>query len=402
MKKLAVLMSLLGLMSFLPIQPILPINPIQAQNAADSSLRRTLDSLDADWDAPMAKGIRFNLLGNSFFVDNEYFGDRVCGYTLPGFRLMPNLTWKISHGVSVTVGASWLHFWGAHGYPAGSAYGIMPAYSDSNTTALHVVPVMQVQYYIPRGPILTIGTLDPSTHRLPLPLYNSELEYAADPENGIELYYDNNWVTADLWVDWREFIFSRSPYQERFIAGLSGDLHLYWQDWKFYIPLHFLGRHTGGQGLAQHMPVQNVFNASAGLGFNKPFGEDNMFDVSCRTMWFHQKGDPTIPFSSGWGLYPEARILLWNKLLMTASYWTGHNFVPLLGQWHYSNLSAMDGNITYDRTRVLTFRANYEWRPWRQNYLLQLQGTVYHYLPENRTQYSIGCVFSFYPTLRLK
>jgi hypothetical protein len=62
----------------------------------------------------------------------------------------------------------------------------------------------------------------------------------------------------------------------------------------------------------------------------------------------------------------------------------------------------MDGNITYDRTRVLTFRANYEWRPWRQNYLLQLQGTVYHYLPENRTQYSIGCVFSFYPTLRLK
>lgn len=400
MKKLLVLMVLMGLMGVFPIQSIIPINTIQAQTNDDNAIQRTLDSLEANWDDPKAKSIRFNLNGNSFFVDNEYFGDRLCGYTLPGFRLIPNLTWRLNREVSIVIGANWLHFWGAHGYPGG-LYGIMPEYSYS-TVALHVVPVMQVRYDVPLGPTLTIGTLNPSTHRLPLPLYNPELEYGTDPENGVELNYDNKWVTADLWVDWCEFIFSHSPYQERFIAGLSGDLHIYCQDWKLYLPLHFLGRHTGGQGLAQPMPVQNVFNAAAGLGINRPIGENVYLDVTCRTMWFHQKGDPTIPFTSGWGLYPEVRTLLWNKLLLTASYWTGHNFVPLLGQWHYSNLSAMENYLTYDRTQVLTFQADYTWRPWRQNYQLKLQGSVYHYLPERQTQYSIGCIFSFNPTLRLK
>lgn len=406
MRKLPGLMGLMGIMGILSIMSIMPINSIQAQSPADSAFQCFLDSIDANidatWDNPKAKGIRFTLYGNSFFVDNEYFGDRIEGYTLPGFRLVPNLTWRLNHDISITIGASWLHFWGAHSYPAGSTYGIMPAYSDSDNTALHIVPLMQVKYEIPLGPTLTVGTLDPSSHDLPLPLYNPELEYAADPENGVELEYHTNWMTADLWVDWREFIFNKSPYQERFIAGFSGDLHLYWQDWTFYMPLHFLGRHTGGQGLAQRMPVQNVFNAAAGLGFNRPFGENVYLDVTCRAMWFHQKGDPTIPFSTGWGLYPEVHTLLWNKLLLTASYWTGHNFVPLLGQWHYSNLSSVDGNLTYDRTQVLTFRANYRWRPWRENFVLNLQGSIYHYLPEKRTQYSIGLIIGFHPTLRLK
>ena len=47
-------------MGFLPIKPILPINPIHAQDT-----NRVLLHVD----------------GSTFFIDNEYFGDRISGYT---------------------------------------------------------------------------------------------------------------------------------------------------------------------------------------------------------------------------------------------------------------------------------------------------------------------------------
>lgn len=352
--------------------------------------------------------------GSAFFIDNEYFGDRVSGYTLPGFVLQPKVEWRLHHDVSLKGGFHWLHYWGAVNYPSVTAYGAYPLY-DSVSRPIHILPWMQAKVRLSNQWELTLGSLDASGHNLPMPLYNEELALVGDPEAGFELKGHNNWMTLDVWTDWREYIWDRSPVPERFTAGLSGDLHLYVSDWNFYIPLHFVVQHEGGQNMSVSHNVNNNFNAATGLRVSKPWRKKH-FDLSCRVMWYHQQGNAAIPFSKGWGIYPLLTITDGLNYKLSASYWHGKDFVPLLGSWHFSNLSTNTPNLTFDRTRVVTLQAGWMKRfpNWPSKCHLWIYGTLYHYLPStgtfadgttqeygHRNQYSVGASLMFYPTVRL-
>lgn len=397
------LLGLMGLMGIMGILSIMPINSIQAQSPADSAFQHFLDSIDANYRNPRAKGnISFNLDGAIFFINDEYFGQRIEGYTLPGFRLVPKIQWNLSWDVSLQGGLHWLNYWGAHSYPATTSYGVLPNYSDTSTL-MHVVPWLQAKYHATNRLTLTFGSLDPSTHMLPLPLYNPELTYVADPEQGLEAEVKLPWLKGDVWVDWREFIWNQSPRQERFTMGASGCLRLFCADWHFYMPLHFIGQHVGGQTLATTTPIQNNFNASAGLGVSRPLPHSDITaDLSCRLMWYHQQGNTAVPFNNGWGVYPELSVYFPIHWYLSVSYWTGHNFVPLLGSWLYSNLSSVDGTITFDRTDVLTAQLVYSHHPWGEDYALKVYASAYYYPLEQQLQYAIGCSFGFSPSIYLK
>jgi hypothetical protein len=42
--------------------------------------------------------LRFNIYNYNFFVNNEYKGVRVSGYTLPGFRFTPTISYNLNDG----------------------------------------------------------------------------------------------------------------------------------------------------------------------------------------------------------------------------------------------------------------------------------------------------------------
>ena len=101
-----------------------------------------------------------------------------------------------------------------------------------------------------------------------------------------------------------------------------------------------------------------------------------------------------------------------NRWILAASYWHGKDFVPLMGSWHFSNLSANTAGLTFDRTRVITLQAFWTWTPWACQ--LHVYGNLYHYLPStgtfadgstkdygHRNQFSVGAVILFYPTVKL-
>ncbi|MBR1549826.1 MAG: hypothetical protein IJ634_04235 [Bacteroidales bacterium] len=351
--------------------------------------------------------------GTHFFIDNEYFGDRVSGYTLPGFVLRPKVEWRLHESVTLTGGVHWLHMWGAKGFPSVMTYGAYPDYSDT-ASSLHLLPWMQATVKFSPQLKLVMGNLE-AGHGLPEPLYNFEQGLAGDPEAGIQLTSWGRWHEVDIWADWREYIWNLSPRPERFTGGLSGELRMYWIDWKIYLPVHFVGQHEGGQRLAFSHRIKNNFNAAAGLGVSKPWGEASYWDLSCRLMWYHQRGNDSIPFTTGWGIYPELKMTLNYHWLLSLSYWHGENFVPLMGSWHFSNLSANTAGLTFDRTRVATLHAGWYWDPgWRAKASLYLFGTLYHYLPStgtfsngtsreygHRNQIAFGAVLSFHPTIRL-
>lgn len=358
--------------------------------------------------------------GSTFFIDNEYFGDRVRGYTLPGFVLQPKVEYRLSDKVTLKGGFHWLNYWGARNYPVTSAYDAYPRY-DSISRPMHLLPWLQARIDFTPKLTLLLGCLDNGNHDLPMPLYNYERAVVGDPEAGLELMFSSPGLEMDFWTDWREFIWYRSPILERFTMGFSGKLYNDFGRWTLYLPLHFIAQHEGGQSMADaadSLPNNSNFNAAAGLGIIMyEFTDHSHLDFSCHAMLYHQHKNPTVPFTKGWGIYPEVKLIgdHWSFL---ASYWYGKDFVPLMGSWHFSNLSANTAGLTFDRTRVITLSARWKWSPFdkpgHSSCFLTLHGTLYHYLPstgtsadgatheyDHRNQFTIGVAFNFAPTITL-
>lgn len=391
MRKLLGLIGLLGLMGMLPIEPILPIGPITPIHAQDSSSI----SLRAD--------------GYLFFIDDEYFGRRIEGYTLPGFRLNPKVVWSNGKHLTLSGGVSWLHYWGAHNYPNTMSYGVLPNHSDT-ATSMHVVPWLQAKIQLAEWLELTLGSLaSDDNHYLPTPLRDVEREVAADPECGLKLSAWGDlgkdwWGSAEWWIDWREFIWNNSPRQERFTMGLSGQLRydIPSSDFSLSLPLYFLAQHVGGQVLSTTTPIQNNFNASSGLGVLYSWDDPWTIGLHCLAMWYHQYGNTAIPFTDGWGLYPMLKIIYNQRLGLEISYWQGERFVPLLGSWLYSNLSSVDGTTVFDRTQLLSFNATYNWHPEGEPFNLHIGGSAHYDIGERQPQFAIQCALFFHPSIRLR
>lgn len=385
MRKILGLIGLMGLMGLIPVNPI---NPIHAQDTNTIDLR---------------------IDGYLFFIDDEYFGRRIEGYTLPGFRLNPKVVWSNNKHLTLSGGVSWLHYWGAHSYPNTMSYGVLPNYSDT-ATLMHVVPWLQAKLQLAKGLELTLGSFDPDDiHNLPTPLRDIEREVAADPECGIMLSAWGDigkdwWGTADWWIDWREFIWNNSPHQERFTMGLSGKLHYYIPstDLSLIMPLHFLAQHVGGQVLATTTPIQNNFNAASGLGIQYDLTEPWAVGLHCLAMWYHQHGNTAVPFDNGWGLYPYLKVIYGKRWGIEISYWQGERFVPLLGSWLYSNLSSVDGTTVFDRTQMLSFHAYYNWKPQNEPFNLHIGGLAHYDIDEQQMQYAVHCALYFHPSQRLR
>ena len=375
------LICLMGLMGLIPIQPIGLFNTIMAQDSARLALR-----VDA----------------SQFFQDNEYFGLHAEGYTLPGFYLRPVVEWHVTPLVTLEAGAHWLHFWGARNYPSAHSLDVWQRESDT-ATAAHVLPWVRVEMAWKRERAewrVVMGNLRP--HKLPMPLYNPERLYAADPEAGVQMMMDAKHFDLDVWVDWREYIWQRSSRQERFTAGVSSQWATSFGKWGVLVPLHVIGQHVGGQGLAEHKPVQNHFNGAIGL-MGQLRGENFELTGGCYAMGYTQKNAPDIPYKRGWGLYPvvNGKCALWGgELGMDAGYWHGHGFVPLLGSVLFSNVAYVDG-ITYFRyNRMMSIGANYRWKIECGE--LKVEGRWYRYFEKkDPSQYSVGVFIDLAPRLTI-
>ena len=186
--------------------------------------------------------------------------------------------------------------------------------------------------------------------------------------------------------------------------GLSGKIHLDIpsSDFSITLPAHFIAQHVGGQVLAQTTPIQNTFNAAGGLGINYYATDRWTIAIKGYAMMYHQHGNNAVPFTDGWGLYPELVAEYNNRAGLQLSFWRGERFVPLLGSWLYSNLSSVDGTIVFDRTDMLSLRAWYKWNPADEPFCLHVEGAAHYDIGERQMQYSVGCALNFSPNFRLR
>lgn len=104
--------------------------------------------------------LRFNLYNYNFFVNNEYKGERVSGYTLPGFRLTPTLSYSLEENLFIEGGVSLLHYWGANKYP-NVVYSNLPSWAgDQFQRGVHAVPFFRAVWQINRSLRFSLGNID--------------------------------------------------------------------------------------------------------------------------------------------------------------------------------------------------------------------------------------------------
>ena len=363
-----------------------------------------------------------------FFVDNEYAASRVDGYTLPGFVLRPHVEWRIEERLKVQAGVHWLHYWGNHGFPTNSSLEGWNSYS-TNDSKIHLLPWLQARIDLTPWLTAVFGSLENNNrHHMPLPLYNPERQYAADPEAGVQLMVNHSAVQADIWIDWRDYIWNYSPTQEQFCAGLSARLRMHLGETiELYLPLHALLLHNGGEGVTDTtLLVRSRINGATGLGVRAQLGDLSIAAEGQLMGYFNNRGENGRPvrdslgwmtskpvdFRTGWGFYNmlTADFKGWH---IETSYWQGKQFVPLLGCYHFSNISSNTSDMTHDRIRVLTVRGGYTYSGLK-HCTLKAEASYYHYFPftGDRTGYlkvystasdlfSIGLFLHLHPRIRL-
>ncbi len=374
--------TILHAQTFVPSLPFTPLHSLSLpkNNLLSLLVLLLLPAFHSHAQEADSSRLRLTVENHHFFRNNEYAGERLDGYTLPGFYLRPQLQWQVESRVRLSAGMHWLHYWGAHRYPSNRSYADrpLPVHSDT-TTAVHLLPWVQARVDFNPTVSLILGSLESRDgHGLPQPLFEPELRYAADPEAGAQLLVQRPWMDLDLWVNWHEFIFAQSDHQERFYIGLSTQFRLPLGDWTLRLPLYAIATHYGGESLTVYLRNHHQANYAGGLGVDWTQG-DLGTGLEVLALGYIQRKGSIHPYDNGWGIYPTLS-LRYREAGLRLSYWHGEGFIPILGSPLFSNASANTDDLTIDRNRLLTLRLDYRWRRFKACEVT-LEGELHHCLP---------------------
>lgn len=229
----------------------------------------------------------------AFFKDNEYDGDVVKGYSLPGFRVQPRLTYTPLREVHLEAGFHATVYEGANKYPAYVFHDIAHWKGNQYTSGAHVLPFFRAEARL-GGPTdarpdgrrsrttIVLGDIyGGAAHGLALPLYNPELTLTDDPEAGAQVIVERRRWTSDVWINWQSYIYEEDTHQEAFTVGWSQRVVL---PKGFSIPVQLTVQHRGGeQDIPDlHLGVQTISNGAVGVAYSWRPNTENTLETTKR------------------------------------------------------------------------------------------------------------------------
>ncbi|MDR1454083.1 MAG: hypothetical protein LBJ01_00370 [Tannerella sp.] len=316
----------------------------------------------------------------NFFRNNEWATVMTPGYTLPGFRLQPKVTYYPMKNIKVEAGIHSLWFWGTNRYPS-YAYSQLPQWEgEAASHVMHVLPYLQAQVALSDRVQLVLGDIyGGANHRLIEPLYNPELNLTADPESGLQLFFLVPWMELDTWVNWTEFIYRSDIKQETFDYGLSVRLNANRPESPFhvYFPLQAVVQHRGGQIDATDLPVQTVMNGAigAGLEWNLHRGLFRQVVLEWDVTGSFQHAGSSWPLKSGYGTYTALSAGIADFRIRSA-YWRCDRFISLLGNSLFGAPSLSVKDAYFERPEMVTLSMSYS-RSFAAGYALGIDFDLY-------------------------
>ena len=289
---------------------------------------------------------RFESMG--FFQNNEYLGNFVDGYTLPGALVRPKLTYSPTDALYLEVG------------------GHLVKYSGLNKP-VNLVPWFSARYRFSEHLSVVTGNLDQNNeHGLLDQLWEPERIYTDLPESGLQFLYAANKLNLQTWISWEQFIQRNDPFQEHFTYGLTSDFTTYQNSLlSVKLPIQVLFYHKGGEinyG-PNRPPVQTHANVAAGLELAMNVDGQHLKTININGHWLGYKAvtakSNTFPFGKGHAYLLETSVQTRHSLI-SLSYWNAFQFIAPKGRLLYQSISDHDPLFTQPDRSVIT--AKYFWQ----------------------------------------
>ena len=299
---------------FLTILPIF----LSAQNINDTSKitwSNTFDEYDyLFFNQEDTSKLELKLRANTFFKNNEYFGDFIKGYTLIGYMLQPELFYRPLKKVEISV------LWNVLQY---SGY---DKFSDYK-------PYFRIKFKPTSNLDIILGRIDANvSHRLIEPIYNPERYFLNNIENGLQFNYHSARYNGDLWLNWEKFLLWDDPWQERLTVGHKSEFLLNKNDKAtIFLTGEFLVSHRGGQIDLNDDPIQTLENGAVGFCVRYKSNEKLSLVYNSRFAQFHAvDATDDIPYIDGYGIYNKLLIKFYNFGFI-CGHWFGDMFMNFRG-----------------------------------------------------------------------
>ncbi len=286
-----------------------------------------------------------HLESNSFFQNDEYFGDFIEGYTLLGYSLQPSLMYYATPKLRLKAGIHVLKY-------------------DGVSDFTEAIPVFSAHLKLAKNLDLIMGALRGDIqHQLIDPLFDPENQYTRPVENGLQFLYKSERLKFDVWVDWDQFIFHGDSIPEKFTAGITNNLLLNNKESsvKIIFPFQFVARHIGGQISNYPEELKTLANIATGIKLESRVGEGFVREVDLQ-YWYLGYKDVTygtgFDFNSGHAQYSTVNAQYkYGELMM--GYWNGHNFMAAKGSSLFHSLSSRDYPYYRKNRQLITTKLSY-------------------------------------------
>ena len=379
-------------------------------------------------DSTQTKTLGIELEALAFFKDNEYDGNVQRGYSLPGVRLQPRLTYTPIDEIKLELGLHATIYSGANKYPCYVFHDIATWKGDQYQSGAHLLPFFRATARF-KSITLAVGDIyGGATHGFVEPMYNPELILTDDPEMGFQMIVDTKRWHSDLWMNWQSYIFKESSHQEAFTVGWTQNINV-WKRTKedrthsLDIPIQLVIQHRGGEQDNTKMGVQTIANGALGMGYEYKAPENRIVtgvQAEVMALYCLQQSGNLWPFKNGPALWVKASVDFIRDLRVTAGFFSAKDFCSLYGSQYFGTLSTkraggrFDGmnmgliSLEYSRTfaNAYTIGANLKAYIYKTG-SLALPADDTHPEPytipgEFRTPFSFGVYFRCSPSFVLK
>lgn len=332
------------------------------------------------WPTPAgAQDLRLKVDADAFFIDNEFEGYHVTGYTLPGAWVRPAVVYNPLEAIHLELGVQGLFYSGATRYPCYAYHDVALWKGEQYQRGIHAVPWFRADAKV--GPVaFTLGNLHRDDHGMPdrygsslrrgrfhdlaLPLYNPELQHSSDPEMGIEVRLAVPRYSLDAWVDWQSYIFQMDTHQEAFIAGVTQSVGLIGpygrksagggressgsghaaadagSGFTLTMPLQVLFQHRGGEIDDTQTGTQTLVNLGGGLRADWRYERGVVRSIRAELMGLGslQQVGHLWPFDRGGAVWGSASVNLWDRVDCRLGYQWGKCFQSICGAPFFGSL----------------------------------------------------------------
>ena len=300
----------------------------------------SLNSSYKNIDTSSVKNLDFRFESLSFFLNNEYSGDIVDGYTWTGAWFRPKLVYTFTDKLKVETGAHLLRYHSRDNFTISS-----PWFSAHYQMSDHLSAIF--------------GNLNQNNnHGLLKQLWEPERVMTDAPEEGIQFLYESKCLNMQTWMSWEQFILKDDPFQEHFTFGVSADARIFSNsNINVSVPLQLLAYHMGGEIDSSPLGVVTHYNYAGGLKLGIDTDHDFFRNLNFNTFWLgyncpdgpepfiYKKGHAVSLVASSdtrWGIF-------------SLDYWNAYQFAAPFGKKIYLSASDKDLSLSQDDRSILTF-----------------------------------------------